>query len=114
MSSDWNYYYDFEKEQKIAQWKKRSQNGNQYIFESQFECENKDDYVILVPFPRLLNDADVDSDAPVYLQANVNGKEYSFRSDIVSAYIGKQCARQGLRIHLAAGTHLLQITLSYS
>lgn len=114
MSNDWNYYYDFEKEQKIAQWKKRSQNGNQSVFESQFECENEDDYVILVPFPRLLNDADVDSDAPVYLQANVNGKEYSFRSDIVSAYIGKQCARQGLRVHLYTGTHLLQITLSYS
>lgn len=114
MSHDWNYYYDFDKEQKITQWTQVSRDGNIFVYEAQFECQKEDDYVLLVPCPRLLNDVNDDSDAPVFVRIEMDGKKYSFRIDAEGAYVGIKCARQGFRTHLAAGNHAVRIQCSYS
>ena len=113
MSHDWNYYYDFEQEQKIESWNETARNGKHFTFSSQFTCPEENDYVILIPFSKLLNDTEDDSVDPTFITAVINEKSYSFRSDIESAYVGMKCARQGFRVHLTAGTHTMQIQLSY-
>ncbi len=114
MGNDWNYYYDFNRETKIEAWKEIAREGKFFTFASHFTCPEEDDYVILIPFSKLLNDTEDDSTDPTFITAVIDDKSYSFRSDIESAYISKQRSRQGFRVHLAAGDHTMQIQLSYS
>ena len=110
--NDWNYYYDFSREQTIAPWKTESRDGSIFIISSQIRCQEEDDYVILIPFPKQL-DCDI-SVTPVFLDLEVSGQRFSFKTDMQSPYVFPQCARKGCRVHLGAGTHIVRIRLSFS
>lgn len=95
------YYYNFDEERQLEQWKIIASQDDRVLGICQFECDTEGDFLLLWDTKRYyaLTDADVIEVCGI----NVVG--------IVDFYIGKHKQRHGIRRHLVKGTNMITALL---
>lgn len=106
--SDCNYYYDFAQERKLESWDITKSGEKDYSCKCEFQC-TQGRYVILIPYSKMMYETEDDANTPIFREFILDGRSYSFKDDVESAYIQ---FRQGFQVSLTEGTHLLEIRLS--
>ena len=108
--SDYNYYYDMTQERKLDSWTITKSGTKFYSCKCNFQCD-EGHYVILVPYSKMSYSAEDDGTTPNFLELIIDGKTYSFKDDVESAYVQ---FRQGFQVYLQGGDHQLEIRLSFA